>query len=66
MLKNKIPKVSGLVTNTVFITKIWEVENKILHINRLVTNTTFITKMREIEKKKILMLVDWLLILLSV
>ena len=44
MLKNKIPKVSGIVTNTVLYMKIGEFENKIPDISGLVTNTVFITK----------------------
>ena len=51
MLKNKIPKVSGIVTNTVLYMKIGEFENKIPDISGLVTNTVFITKIGEVENK---------------
>ena len=38
-VENKIPEVSGLVTNTAFNTKIGEVENKRADVRKIVTNT---------------------------
>ena len=46
----KNPYVSRLSSNTVFNTKIWEVENKVLNISGLVTNTDFNTKTKKLRK----------------
>lgn len=46
----KNPYVSRLSSNTVFNTKIWEVENKVLNVSGLVTNTDFNTKTKKLRK----------------
>ena len=51
MMIKKIPDTSGLVTTTVFNTKIFEVENKMSHTSGLVTTTVLNTKIGEVENK---------------
>ena len=47
----KIPDASGLVTTTVFTTKIREVENKIPNTCKLVTAIVLNPKINEVENK---------------
>ena len=51
MLIKKIPDISGLVTTTVFNTKISEAENKIPYVSGLVTSTVLNTKISKVENK---------------
>ena len=50
-VENEIPNVSGLVTISVFNTKIGEVENKITVVSNLVIINVLDTKIKEVEKK---------------
>ena len=53
-VQNKIPDVSGLVTTTVFITKIGEVETK---IPNLVEKVNYDAKTLDIERNTLLLLI---------
>ena len=51
-----MPDTSGLVTTTVFSTKIIEAENKIPNTNNVVTTAVPKTKINEVEKKILIIL----------
>ena len=56
-VENKIPDVSGLVTNTVLNTKIGKVENKISNASDLVKKVDYHAKTSDIERKALLFLI---------